>query len=732
MAIKNNRKLQFMLVSMFCLYLLTFYTAICHAQNITNGLVGYYTFCDCTAKDQSGNNRHGIITGSPRCVPGMKDYGLLLNQSPGQNNCGQRGGEYIQLPQLGPIWAEGFTVCAWVKYDEIKNFERIIDFSNGTGDAGGMSIWFGREGNSNNLTLESWINGNGSQARNTGRLVAYNSISNGSIEYYCATISSDTMRIYVNGALVAEKKGNPIANVTRNNNYIGKSAWCANDPDFKGFMDEVRIYNRALSLQEIQSLYKVTNIKDFAVQRVCSTTQTSFQVENAFNIDSVKWEFGDPAGGNSNSATGLSATHTFTKYGNYNVRLIVYKPCLNDTVTKLVRIEEEISSFLGNDFEICPGKPSVLKRKADGATYLWQNGSTQDSFVVTQPGTYWLQYNLYNCAYRDSVDVSSARRFFTLSTTLCEGQSYAGHAASGTYIDTFALPNGCDSIRTLHLTVKPKIVATTNVAICPGQSYTLPWGPVITTSGIYRDTIRYITGCDSLIKEVRLKIITLAHDEIDAAICANQWYTLPWGRKVNQAGLYKDTLRSNAGCDSLIRSVNLVIKPIPVTSVSKSNDIDCMLGTTRLLASGGTKYKWSPGASLSNASINQPIASPEAATTYHVNVTAANGCSAEDSIRVNVAINNADNGLLIPSAFTPGNDGKNDCFGVRFWGATQNFSMSIFNRWGERVFYTADNHQCWNGKINGKEAPAGVYIYFISAKTICGQVTKKGTFILLR
>jgi gliding motility-associated-like protein len=330
------------------------------------------------------------------------------------------------------------------------------------------------------------------------------------------------------------------------------------------------------------------------------------------------------------------------------------------------------------------------------------------------------------------VEVSSARRFSTLSATICEGQSYSGHTASGTYVDTFTLPNGCDSMRTLQLTVKPKIVAAHAVAICPDQSYTLPWGPVVSTSGIYRDTIRYISGCDSLIREVNLKIIILDHDKIDAAICANQWYTLPWGIKVNQAGLYRDTLRSNAGCDSLIRSVNLVVKPIPVTSVSSSNDIDCMLGTTKLLATGGVNYKWSPAASLSNASINQPIASPESSTTYHVNVTAANGCSAEDSILVSVAFNNTEKGFLVPSAFTPGNDGKNDCFGVRFWGATHNFSMSIFNRWGERVFYSTDNHQCWNGKVNEKEAPAGVYIYFITAKTICGAVTKKGTFILLR
>lgn len=731
MAIQQIRKHLCKLAIIICSCLLTCYSLIAKAQNITNGLVGYYTFCDCTAKDLSGNNRHGVVVGSPACVPGMRDHGLLLNQAPGINSCGQRGGEYIQMPQLNAIWSEGFTVCAWIRFDEIKNFERIIDFGNSNGESGGLPVWFGREGNSNNLTLESWIDANGNQARSTGRLVAPNVITNGSIEYYCATISGDIMRIYVNGVMVAEKRGNPIANVVRNNNFIGRSNWCNNDPDFKGFMDEVRIYNRGLSAQEIQSLYQYTNVKDFTVQRVCSTTQTDFEVEKAFDVDSLKWDFGDPSSGNLNKASGLKASHSFSDYGTYPVRLIVYKPCVNDTIIKNVSIEHG-NGFLGNDFETCPGKPTVLKKKAEGATYLWQDGSTRDSFVVMQPGLYWLQLNLYNCTYKDSVVLGSARRVSSLNVALCEGQSYSGHTTSGTYIDTFAAANGCDSIRALHLTIMPKTVSSINAVICPGQRYTLPWGPVVTTSGVYSDTMRYAGGCDSMVRVVNLKVVTLSFEEQDVTICANQWYTLPWGVEVNRAGVYKDTLRSIAGCDSLIRTVDLGVKPLPTVSVAKSNDIDCVLGTSKLQATGGRHYSWSPAASLSYASTSKPVARPEATTTYHVRVTAANGCSAVDSVEVKVAVNNGEKGLLVPSAFTPNGDGTNDCFGVQFWGASTNFSMSVYNRWGARVFYTIDPGSCWTGKVNGKDAPEGVYIYLISAKTICGAITRKGTFALIR
>jgi len=260
----------------FLIFLIAVSSHVLHAQP---GLVGYYSFCNCNANDNSGFGNHGILNGNPTCVPGQREDGFLFNQNPGSNGCGQPGGEYVQLPPLGAIWGGGFTVCAWVRFDLVSYYERIIDFGNGSGDSGGMPIWFGREGSSNNLTLESWINSNGTTNRTLGRLVAPNAITNGSIEYYCATISGDTMRIYVNGVLKAEKKGHPILNVSRSRNFIGRSNWCSNDPDFKGFMDEVRIYNRALTEAEINNLYLETPTFSAYQNPVFSGTQVQLQAQ---------------------------------------------------------------------------------------------------------------------------------------------------------------------------------------------------------------------------------------------------------------------------------------------------------------------------------------------------------------------------------------------------------------------------------------------------------------------
>jgi gliding motility-associated-like protein len=230
-------------------------TGLCLTQDLSIGLVAYYSFCDCTASDHSGNENHATLVGNPVCSEGIKGQGFQFNTNAGLNDCGQRGGDYIRMPTLESVWDGGFSVCAWVQYENVANFERIIDIGNGSGELGGLPLWFGREGNSDNLTLESWVDADPNTNRTTGRLVAQNAITNGQIEFYCATIDDRTMSIYVNGELVAQKEGHPIRNVRRTENFIGRSNWCTADPDFAGFMDEVRLYNRPLSAEEIRLLY---------------------------------------------------------------------------------------------------------------------------------------------------------------------------------------------------------------------------------------------------------------------------------------------------------------------------------------------------------------------------------------------------------------------------------------------------------------------------------------------
>jgi gliding motility-associated-like protein len=180
--------------------------------------------------------------------------------------------------------------------------------------------------------------------------------------------------------------------------------------------------------------------------------------------------------------------------------------------------------------------------------------------------------------------------------------------------------------------------------------------------------------------------------------------------------------------DSLFVSVRVADKPTVVTT--KSNDITCFLGEATLTTGGGSRYRWQPATGLSDPVSARPVVRVNTTTTYHVQVTTPDGCVVEDSITVNVL--KGEGGFPVPDAFTPNGDGKNDCFGVRYWGDVQEFSLNLYNRWGELVFHADQPSQCWNGIYKGQRQPGDVYVYLIKAKTRCGEVMRKGTFVLMR
>jgi gliding motility-associated-like protein len=181
---------------------------------------------------------------------------------------------------------------------------------------------------------------------------------------------------------------------------------------------------------------------------------------------------------------------------------------------------------------------------------------------------------------------------------------------------------------------------------------------------------------------------------------------------------------------SLTVPVNVL--SLPTVNAITSNDIDCTMDFAQLAASGAQDYSWSPANGLNNPNISSPIAKPVITTQYVVTGTDASGCINRDSVIVNVSANGK-SGYLMPSAFTPNNDGLNDCFGIKYWGAILELEFNIFNRWGERVFHTTNPFECWNGRFRGVEQKEDVYVYWIRAKTACeSSVFRKGVVMLIR
>jgi gliding motility-associated-like protein len=88
--------------------------------------------------------------------------------------------------------------------------------------------------------------------------------------------------------------------------------------------------------------------------------------------------------------------------------------------------------------------------------------------------------------------------------------------------------------------------------------------------------------------------------------------------------------------------------------------------------------------------------------------------------------------VYVPNAFVP--RGLNQVFRpVIVFGQAAEYRMAIYNRWGGLQFETSDPGDGWNGKVEGKDAPAGPYTYAIRLRQPDGQVLEKtGVLILIR
>ena len=90
--------------------------------------------------------------------------------------------------------------------------------------------------------------------------------------------------------------------------------------------------------------------------------------------------------------------------------------------------------------------------------------------------------------------------------------------------------------------------------------------------------------------------------------------------------------------------------------------------------------------------------------------------------------------IAVPNAFTPNGDGKNDFLYPLKAYKSSDLSFSVYNRFGQRLFYTNDWQQKWDGKFKGLAQPPGTYIWVLEYTNIetGKRIFEKGTTILIR
>ncbi len=143
---------------------------------------------------------------------------------------------------------------------------------------------------------------------------------------------------------------------------------------------------------------------------------------------------------------------------------------------------------------------------------------------------------------------------------------------------------------------------------------------------------------------------------------------------------------------------------------------------------GLSSLLWSTGATTAAIKITDP-------GTYWVQVSDP-PCIASDTIHID--INWCDCRLMMPTAFSPNQDGLNDYFlPVPQNNECRNlvrYTFSIYNRWGQMVYQGHNGDAGWNGSYKGQPADVGTYHYYLSYRTSASQPSKteKGDVTLIR
>jgi gliding motility-associated-like protein len=173
-----------------------------------------------------------------------------------------------------------------------------------------------------------------------------------------------------------------------------------------------------------------------------------------------------------------------------------------------------------------------------------------------------------------------------------------------------------------------------------------------------------------------------------------------------------------------------VIKSAPVVYISPADTLianGMQVQLSAVVTGNIISFQWNPAGKLINPLLLNPQTSSLIEnTSYMLVVTDDKGCRATATAVVKIGTE-----LYMPNAFTPNNDGVNDLFRIPLNAILDLKEFSIYNRWGERVFTTANRNSGWNGQLKGLKQDNGVYVYYIKSIINNKDVFLKGSFLLI-
>ena len=302
----------------------------------------------------------------------------------------------------------------------------------------------------------------------------------------------------------------------------------------------------------------------------------------------------------------------------------------DSTVTLHLTINKTPVVTVSGELSIINGNSTTLT--ASGAdSYKWNTNETTASITVSPTvNTEYSVVGTTNGCTSAPVSVTvivnecvpghgdttavACEEFTWYGTTYTESTETAMHVFEG------VMPDGCDSIVTLHLTINHAVASSMTATECGSFTWN---GETYTESGEYTHAYAAANGCDSV---VTLHLTINQPVTSSSTITACDSYT--WNSETyTESGDYTQTFTAANGCDSVV-TLHLTINKTPVVTVS--GELSIINGnSTTLTASGADTYEWNTEATTASITV-----APTENTEYSV-VGTTNGCT---SAPVNVTV----------------------------------------------------------------------------------------------
>ncbi|MES2557109.1 MAG: PKD domain-containing protein [Bacteroidota bacterium] len=443
-----------------------------------------------------------------------------------------------------------------------------------------------------------------------------------------------------------------------------------------------------------------------------------------------------------NWSTGSTATSIYSVgAGSYSLTITDANGC-TQSANELVIEPPLLEISLNPDTIICPGTSQLLSAVVTGGTGTYTYNWSPDPGATATLSVAPVINTTYTCIVQDNNGCTASATSTISVFTLNQSDLTASISQDSICLHDSAM------VSAAYLGLDPTVVLVWD--FCPNCAASAVVFP--TTNSSY--TVTATNQCGQQISET-VSIVVVPPPAVDllptlASVCPDEYFSVTnqaannpnWSyswdfgdgetstdmagiHSYDSPGIYTVSLSvvNSFGCQSdSIATTTITVNPNAMALFTPSSYVETTLDpdfTFLNQSENANTYTWNFGDG-ETSDVTHPNHIYEGYGVFTVTLNANNEFNCPGQYQVDIEIKPSFN-VYIPNAFTPDGDAHNQVFYVQGYGIKEDgFELSIFDRWGEVIFYTNDLAQGWDGTYKGDtdQVQDGVYTWVIQFKDL--------------